>query len=96
MPIALWIMWTAGGVLETVLLGKLLNSCDEYWGPLSLTTSSGMPNLAKRDLSAEITPEDVMHVSMVALKVSPQCQVLIEVLSPQVAVSPSGLFICTA
>ena len=81
--------------LKLYSLENLLNSCDEYWGPLSLTTS-GMPNLAKRDLSAEITPEDVVQVSTVALKVSPQGQLSIEVLSPQVEVSPSRSFIYTA
>ena len=34
------------------------NSCEENWGPLSLTTTSGIPCLANKDFMAVITLGD--------------------------------------
>lgn len=39
---------------------KVANSSDEYCGPLSLLTTSGIPWRAKTDLSAKMTAEEVV------------------------------------
>ena len=60
MPIALGKVGTAGGVLEVVLLSKIVEFlCCKLWS-IIMTTSSGMPYLAKRDFSAEISLEAVV------------------------------------
>ena len=52
--------------LKLYALAKSRNSRDAYCGPLSLTTSSGIPNCEKVDLSAEIMLAEVVVVSLTA------------------------------
>ena len=40
------------------------NSCEEYCGPLSLLTTSGMPNREKIDLRIEMTVAEVVLVNL--------------------------------
>ena len=51
--------------LNPYVLAKVVNSCGAYCGPLSLTTSWGIPCLEKSDLRTEITAEDVVEVSFI-------------------------------
>lgn len=46
-------------------LENVANSRDEYCGPLSLLTTSGMPCLEKMDLKAAITAEEVVEVILI-------------------------------
>ena len=50
--------------LKLYALPKSWNSHDAYCGPLSLTTSSGIPNREKMDLSTEIMLPEVVVVSL--------------------------------
>ena len=44
---------------------KSSNSCKEYWGPLSLTTFSGMPYLENMDLRAPMMLAEVVVMSLI-------------------------------
>ena len=43
-----------------------MNSCEEDWGPLSLTSISGMPHWEKTDFKAVMTLREVTDVSLMA------------------------------
>ena len=47
-------------------LAKLANSAESNWGPLSLLTVSGIPNLAKAVFRAEMTAAEVVVESLVS------------------------------
>ena len=50
---------------------SLANSCDVYLRPLSVTTGSGIPYLAKIDLRCRIAADDVVSTN---LALQPTCE----------------------